>query len=67
MNCPKARLSLTTMEAATLLGVSRQFLVNMLEKGEIAHHMVGLIGGFMPRILFHYKAQRDGPFVTSHP
>src|SRR5512132_548114 len=32
---------LTTVEAARMLGVSRQFLVNVLEKSEIPFHMVG--------------------------
>src|SRR5260370_39603839 len=32
---------LTTVEAAAMLGVSRQFLVNMLERGEVPYHMVG--------------------------
>src|SRR5580698_1935116 len=33
--------SLTTAEAASMLGTSRQFLVNLLEAGEIAYHKVG--------------------------
>ena len=56
----QGQAKLTTMEAATLLGVSRQFLVNMLEKGEIAHHMVGTHRRVYAQDLFHYKAQRDG-------
>src|SRR5258708_11015264 len=32
---------LTTVEAAAMLGVSRQFLINLLEKGEIPYHLVG--------------------------
>src|ERR1019366_1351182 len=32
---------LTTVEAARMLGVSRQFLVKVLERGQIPHHMVG--------------------------
>src|ERR1017187_1935906 len=50
---------LTTMEAAALLGRSRQFLVNLLEKGEIAHHMVGTHRRVYAQDLFQYKAKRD--------
>jgi excisionase family DNA binding protein len=50
---------LTTVEAATLLGVSRQFLVNVLDRGEIPHHMVGSHRRLYARDLFQYKAQRD--------
>jgi elongation factor P hydroxylase len=32
----------------------------MLEKGEIAHHMVGTHRRVYAQDLFHYKAQRDG-------
>jgi len=32
---------LTTVEAARMLGVSRQFLIGQLEKGAIPFHMVG--------------------------
>jgi excisionase family DNA binding protein len=51
---------LTTMEAASLLGVSRQFLVNLLEKGEVPYHMVGTHRRIYAQDLFQYKAQRDG-------
>jgi excisionase family DNA binding protein len=51
---------LTTMEAASVLGVSRQFLVNLLEKGEIPYHMVGTHRRIYAQDLFQYRAQRDG-------
>jgi excisionase family DNA binding protein len=50
---------LTTVEASSLLGVSRQFLVNLLEKGEIPYHMVGTHRRIYAQDLFQYKAQRD--------
>lgn len=50
---------LTTMEAASVLGVSRQFLVNLLEKGEIPYHMVGTHRRMYAQDLFHYRVKRD--------
>ncbi|HWB84931.1 MAG TPA: excisionase family DNA-binding protein [Bryobacteraceae bacterium] len=50
---------LTTIEAASLLGVSRQFLVNLLEQGDIPYHMVGTHRRIYMQDLFRYKAKRD--------
>jgi excisionase family DNA binding protein len=50
---------LTTVEAARMLGVSRQFLIKMLERDDIAHHMVGTHRRVYVRDLLAYKAKRD--------
>ena len=50
----------TTVEAAQILGVSRQFLIKVLERDEIPHHMVGTHRRIYVRDLLAYKAKRDG-------
>jgi excisionase family DNA binding protein len=50
---------LTTVEAAAMIGVSRQFLVNLLNKGEIPHHLVGTHRRIYAQDLLLYKAKRD--------
>lgn len=50
---------LTTVEGARMLGVSRQFLIKLLERGELPHHMVGTHRRIYVRDLLAYKAKRD--------
>ena len=50
---------LTTVEAARILGVSRQFLIKVLDRGVIRYHMVGSHRRIYVRDLLAYKAQRD--------
>ena len=49
----------TTIEASKLLGMSRQFLVRLLEKGEIPFHMVGTHRRMYARDVLAYKVKRD--------
>lgn len=55
----QADAQLTTVEGARLLGVSRQFLIKLLEQGDIPHHMVGTHRRIYVRDLLAYKAKRD--------
>ena len=46
---------LTTLEAAELLGVSRQHLVRIVEAGRIPFHMVGTHGRMYLKDVLEYK------------
>jgi excisionase family DNA binding protein len=53
------RHELTTAEAAKILGFSRQFLVQLLEKGELPFHMAGTHRRLYVRDVLAYKSRRD--------
>src|SRR5271170_5408946 len=55
----QSRHELTTVEASKILGVSRQYLVQLLEKGGIPFHMVGTHRRMYVRDVIAYKAKRD--------
>ena len=55
----QSNASLTTVEASKLLGISRQFLVTLLEKNEIAYHKVGTHRRLYARDVLAYKSKRD--------
>ena len=55
----QSRHELTTIEASKILGVSRQFLVQLLEKGEIPFHFVGTHRRMYVRDVLAFKSKRD--------
>lgn len=62
----QSNAQLTTMDASKMLGVSRQFLVTMLEKGEIPFHKVGTHRRLYAREVLAFKARRDAARRKAH-
>lgn len=55
----QSRHELTTIQASKILGISRQYLVKLLEKGEIPFHLVGTHRRIYVRDVTSYNAKRD--------
>jgi excisionase family DNA binding protein len=55
----QSKAELTTVEAAKLLGMSRQFLVNLLGQGELPYHKIGTHRRLYARDVLSYKSKRD--------
>ena len=55
----QSNAELTTVEAAKLLAVSRQFVVQLLEKNQIPFHMVGTHRRLYARDVLAFKGRRD--------
>lgn len=50
---------LTTVEASKLLGMSRQYLVELLKRNELRYHMVGTHRRLYAKDVLAYKGKRD--------
>ncbi|HEY6350307.1 MAG TPA: excisionase family DNA-binding protein [Candidatus Angelobacter sp.] len=61
----QSKHELTTVEAAKILGVSRQYFVQLLEKGEIPFHKAGTHRRTYVRDVLAYKAKRDNARRTT--
>jgi excisionase family DNA binding protein len=55
----QSRHELTTVEASKILGMSRQYLIQLLEKGVLPFHLVGTHRRMYVRDVLTYKAKRD--------
>jgi excisionase family DNA binding protein len=55
----QSKHELTTVEASKILGMSRQYLIQLLEKGEISFHLVGTHRRMYVRDVIAYKSKRD--------
>jgi excisionase family DNA binding protein len=55
----QSKHELTTVEASKILGMSRQYLIQLLERGEIPFHSVGTHRRIYVRDVLAYKTKRD--------
>src|SRR5258708_3868784 len=55
----QSKHQLTTVEASKILGVSRQYLIQLLEKGQIPFHNAGTHRRLYVRDVLAYKSRRD--------
>jgi len=55
----QSRQELTTVETSKILGMSRQYLIKLLERGEIPFHLVGTHRRLYVRDVLTYKMKRD--------
>jgi excisionase family DNA binding protein len=55
----QSNAGLTTVEASKLLGMSRQFLIGLLESNEIPYRKVGTHRRLYARDVLAYRAKRD--------